>query len=150
MGISMHQSMAVALAALVLLSLSGCGKAGRPVQPQDSVYPRTYPDPSSTSPTTAQQKDGRALPPEWDQQDLNARFTKDGSYIDPSVQVTPSQIPLNSNLPNTTTHSTSSDPFSQGIVNSGQSPLIPQQTTAPDDDQSGTTPTGTEEEGTAQ
>ncbi len=121
----MYRPLALALAALLLFSLSGCGKAGRPLQPADSTYPKIYPNPTATPPT-APQRDGRALPPEWDQQDLKARFTQGGSYIDPSTQVAPGQIPLNSNLPNTT-RSVGSDPFSQGLVSTGQSPLPPVQ-----------------------
>ncbi|PKU22019.1 hypothetical protein [Telmatospirillum siberiense] len=148
----MHRPLAVALAAIVLLSLSGCGKAGRPQQPPGSEYPRTYPDPS-TSPTSLQRKDGRTQPSDGSQQDQSARFTSGGSYIDPSAQVpsTP-QILLNSNLPNTTSRTTSTDPFSQGINNSGQSALQPQQTTPSSDEQEETAPAPASdmEEGTAQ
>ncbi len=121
----MQRSLALAVAALVLLSLSGCGKAGRPLQPEGSVYPRTYPNPNA-APAAAPQKEGRAIPPEWDQQDLKARFTPGGSYIDPSTQVAPSQVLPASNLPNTT-RATGSDPFTQGLGTSGQSPLPPTQ-----------------------
>lgn len=137
----MYRPMAVALALATLLplALDGCGKAGRPLQPPDSVYPRTYPNPNEGVP---QKKDG-ALPPEWDQQDMNARFTKEGSYIDPSAAVPQTNsIPLNSNLPNTT-RASSTDPFSQGLSNSGQSSLPSNQ--APPSDET-TSPTDQEEQ----
>lgn len=127
----MHRPSALALAALVLLSLSACGKAGRPLQPPGSVYPRIYPNPKAT-PATAEQKEGRALPPEWDQQDLKARFTPEGSYIDPSTQVAPSQT--SPSLPNTT-RSVGSDPFAQGLGGGGQAPTA----TAPTTDEEGQT-----------
>jgi hypothetical protein len=125
---------ALAVATLILLSLAACGKAGRPPQPPDSVYPRIYPDPSA-GPTAIQQKDGRALPPEWDQQDLNARFTPGGSYIDPSTKVAPgAQILPASNLPNTT-RSPGTDPFGLGIGSSSQSPLPPLQPSPSSDEE---------------
>ncbi|MTJ79849.1 MAG: hypothetical protein F8N37_02345 [Telmatospirillum sp.] len=126
----MRRSLAVTVAALALLSLAGCGKAGRPQQPPDSVYPRIYPNPADT-PATVEQKKGRAMPPEWDQKDLEERFTEKGSYIDPSTRVMPgSQMLPASSLPNTTVRS-QSDPFSQSMGSS--STLPPVRSSSPSD-----------------
>jgi hypothetical protein len=130
----MRRPLALALATVVLLTLAACGKAGRPPQPPDSIFPRIYPS-TSAGPTTAQQKEGRAIPPEWDDQDLKARFTAGGSYIDPSTKVVPgAQILPASNLPNTT-RSPGSDPFSQGLGSSSQSPLPPIHPTSSSDEE---------------
>jgi predicted small lipoprotein YifL len=122
----MRTSLALALAASVLLSLSGCGKAGRPFVPPDAVT-RVYPNRDLT-PTSAEQKDGRALPPEWDQQDLQARFTPSGSYIDPSAKVVVGAPAANS--PNGR-QTSGLDTFSKGLETPSPSPLQPAQPSLP-------------------
>jgi hypothetical protein len=113
------------------LPLVGCGKAGRPQQPPDSVYPRIYPDPAQVLPSTVEPKTGKAPPPEWDQQDLKDRFTSSGSYIDPSTKAVPaSQITPGTTLPNTRTTS-NPDLFNQSMGSS--SVLPPVQPTSPAD-----------------
>lgn len=131
----MRRPLTLLLAALAVASLASCGKAGRPPQPPDSIYPRIYPDPA-LGPTTPQQKEGRALPPEWDQQDMNQRFTSKGTYIDPSTKVVPGTAVLPAtNLPNSTT-SQGTDPFSKGIGAPTNSPLPPiQPSTQPDQEE---------------
>ncbi|HVI51621.1 MAG TPA: hypothetical protein VM661_10455 [Candidatus Sulfotelmatobacter sp.] len=82
----------LATAAVLLLTaaaLTGCGKAGRPVSPDPNPHPQNYPQVNAptqrVAPVEAKpNKDGKAIPPEWDQEDLNNAFTKDGAYIDPS------------------------------------------------------------------
>lgn len=132
-----RRPLALALASLVLLSLGGCGKAGRPAQPPDSVYPRIYPNPSAGMPTAVQQQEGRAMPPEWDQQDLKDRFTAGGSYIDPSTQVNPAQTQPTTNMLNTTTRTLGADPLTQGIGGQEQPSLLPttQPTTSSTDEE---------------
>lgn len=124
-------------AALLVTSLAGCGKAGRPAQPPGSNYPRVYPNPA-LGPTAATQKEGRALPPQWDQQDLKARTTPGGAYIDPSVRATEmnslSRVQPGSNLPNSTTTQPGATPFDQGLGPSGSSPLPPPQPTSPEEE----------------
>ncbi|MDR3441157.1 hypothetical protein [Telmatospirillum sp.] len=121
------------LAAFAALALVSCGKAGRPLQPADSVYPRIYPDPQNT-PATAAQKTGRALPPEWDQQDLKDRFTSNGSYIDPSTKVLQgSQNLPPAGLSNTTT--SGSDPFNQNLGSSTPSEPAPSSSPTDSEDQ---------------
>jgi predicted small lipoprotein YifL len=116
----MRRLLALVITASVLLSLSGCGKAGRPLPPPDSVYPQTYPNRNLT-PSSVEQKEGRALPPEWDQQDLQARFTPDGSYIDPSAKV--NQETQKPTQPNAQIMGT--DPFNKGMGEPTPSPLQP-------------------------
>ncbi len=114
----------IVFAAVAVLALAGCGKAGRPLQPADSVYPKIYPNPQAM-PATAAQKEGRAIPPEWDQQDLKERFTSTGSYIDPSTKIAPGvQVMPASNLSNTITTPMGSDPLSQSIGSSSVLPPI--------------------------
>jgi predicted small lipoprotein YifL len=126
----MHRRIAVTLAVAAIVSLAGCGKAGRPLQPPDSTFPQIYPSPSS-GPMAAQQKEGRALPPEWDQQDLKDRFTPNGSYIDPSTKVIQTnQIVPGSNLPNSF-QSQGNTPFDKGLGAPSQSPLQPVQPSPP-------------------
>ena len=126
----MRRLIAIAIAAAALASLAGCGKAGRPQQPPDSTFQRIYPDPSS-GPAAAQQKAGRALPPEWDQQDLKNRFTANGSYIDPSTTaIQGNQIVPGSNLPNSFP-SLGNSPFDKGLGAPTQSPLPPVQPLPP-------------------
>lgn len=130
----MRRILAIVIAAVAVASLAGCGKAGRPVQPPGSNYPRVYPDPA-LGPTSAQQKEGRAAPPEWDQQDLKDRFTPGGAYIDPSTKVVPgNQVLPASNLPNSTQTQSSSDIFSKGLAPT-QSPLPPVQPSGPTEEE---------------
>jgi hypothetical protein len=120
-----------ALAAILAVSLAGCGKAGRPLQPEDSIFPRLYPNPADT-PANVKVKNGKVAPPEWDQKDLQDRFTAKGSYIDPSTKViSNSQLSGGSTLPNTTTSTGGSDVFSQGMGST--STLPPVQSTSPTD-----------------
>jgi len=124
----MRHSLALVLATSLLLSLAGCGKAGRPVAPPDSVYPRIYPN-KDLRPSSIEQKDGRALPPEWDQQDLKDRFTKNGSYIDPSANVDPSTARSPTSATGSQIQGT--DPFSKGLGSTSQSQLQQQQLPQP-------------------
>lgn len=125
------------VATLALASLAGCGKAGRPVQPPDSQYPHIYPSPA-LGPTPAKQKEGKALAPEWDQQDLKDRFSAGGSYIDPAVRATTlntvGRVAPGANLPNSTTVQ-GGDPMTQGLGASGSSPLPPVQPTVPGEEE---------------
>ncbi|HIJ63989.1 MAG TPA: hypothetical protein HPQ04_14955 [Rhodospirillaceae bacterium] len=121
-------SRATALAALSLLvCLTACGKAGRPVAPPDSTYPQIYPNPA-LGPSAARQSPGRAEPPGWDQEDLKARFTKAGTYRDPAVEATQlgtgSRVLPGSNLPNAQT-TTPDSPLDRGFGAPSQSPLPP-------------------------
>jgi len=82
----------LAATAAILLSvavLTGCGKAGRPISPDPVPHPQDYPkvnSPNKSEPIPAKpNKDGKAIPPEWDQEDMNKAFTKDGAFIDPSA-----------------------------------------------------------------
>lgn len=81
---------AAAMLLLAAAALSGCGKAGRPESPDPVPHPQVYPKVQSPSgqaaPVPAKPHDGKALPPEWDQDDLNKAYTKDGAYIDPSAR----------------------------------------------------------------
>ncbi|MDR3326067.1 MAG: hypothetical protein LBS66_01980 [Rhodospirillaceae bacterium] len=100
--------MTLILTIIIFLSLSACGKYGYLKQ---QSYFRTYPDPN-LGPII--------VIPEEKQQNLNSRFTIDGSYIDvsASVLVTPKFNFLN------TTRVMSLDPFDQGIRNEWQVPLM--------------------------
>ncbi len=84
---------ALLLALLAALPLAGCGKAGRPLAPPGAYYPQAYPAGNKPAGTAVQApvpanppQAGRALPPEWDQQDLQSLKAKDGTYLDPSVR----------------------------------------------------------------
>ena len=125
----MPRLLSLLVAAAALASLAACGKAGRPVAPPDTQYPHVYPNPA-LGPTAAKQKDGKALPPEWDQQDLKERFSPDGNYIDPAVRATTlntlGRVLPGANLPNTTTVQ-GGDPMTQGLGAPSSSPLPPVQ-----------------------
>ncbi|HIJ38599.1 MAG TPA: hypothetical protein HPP80_06845, partial [Rhodospirillaceae bacterium] len=109
----------------LLMLLTGCGKAGRPLPPPDNTYPQLYPNPK-LAPTAAKQKDGKAEPPGWDAQDLQARFSPKGSYVDPSVEATllssPGRVLPASNLPNASSTGQQT-PFDQGLSGASLSPL---------------------------
>jgi len=81
---------AFATVVLASLTLAGCGKAGRPISPDQTPHPQLYPkvEPQShQQPVPAKPNpDGKAMPPEWDQDDINKAFTKDGAFIDPSAR----------------------------------------------------------------
>jgi hypothetical protein len=114
----------VILLAAVAVALTGCGKAGRPLEPEGSTYPKTYPN-RKLGPTPATQKEGKALAPEWDQEDLKEAFGPGGSYIDPSMRQ------INSNLlgigapvvPNSQPSQMGLTPFDQGLQNNTATPL---------------------------
>lgn len=119
-----------ALAALaLLLCLAGCGKAGRPVAPQDSTYPQLYPNPT-LGPAAARQSPGRAEPPAWDEEDLKARFTKTGTYRDPAVEATQlgtgTRVLPGANLPNAQS-TTAESSLDRGLGQPSLSPLPPLQ-----------------------
>lgn len=81
---------AFATVILASLALAGCGKAGRPLSPDSTPHPQDYPkiEPEShKQPIPAKpNQDGKAMPPEWDPDDLKKAFTKDGAFIDPSAR----------------------------------------------------------------
>ena len=122
-------AVAAAAALALMLCLAGCGKAGRPVAPQDSTYPQVYPNPT-LGPTAARQLPGRAEPPGWDDDDLKARFTKQGTYRDPAVEATQigtqGRVLPGANLPNSRPE-TPSSPMEGGLGAPSQSPLPPVQ-----------------------
>ncbi|HLN23104.1 MAG TPA: hypothetical protein VK558_03885 [Patescibacteria group bacterium] len=124
----------VTLLAAVAITLSGCGKSGRPVTPPDATYPRTYPS-RALGPTPATQKEGKALAPEWDQQDLKEAYGPGGSYIDSSMrQLNPALLGIGAptqNLPNTQPSQAGMTPFDQGLNPSNPTPLPPVESTFP-------------------
>ena len=65
------------------------------------------------------------MPPEWDQQDLQARFTNTGSYIDPSANVDPTMARGPASATGSQIQGT--DPFSKGLGSTSQSQLQQQQ-----------------------
>ena len=84
---------ALLLALLAALPLAGCGKAGRQPAPPGAYYPQAYPSGNKPAGTVMEgpipanpPQQGRALPPEWDQQDLRSLTAKDGTYLDPSTR----------------------------------------------------------------
>jgi hypothetical protein len=100
------------VAALVLtLTLAACGKAGAPVVP-GSPFPAMYPDPklAPTAPVKPVPEDQRAL-----QGDGKAKFTDQGSYIDPSVRAT--ELSRGAVQPGSTL------PYAQSRSSDGTSPL---------------------------
>lgn len=117
-----------ALRSLALLALvgtlCGCGKAGAPLAP-GSNFPRPYPDPklAPTAPAYAPPEDQAGL-----QAGSKAKFTQQGSYIDPAVRATElsrSAVAPGSTLPYAQTRSSdgTSSPFTQGLGGQGQGPL---------------------------
>jgi hypothetical protein len=118
---------------VTLLSLTACGKAGAPVAP-GSNFPRPYPNPGlvPTTPVRAAPEDQAGLSAE----DGKAKFTSQGSYIDPAVRSTElsrSAVGAGSTLPYAQTHSSdgTSTPFTQGLNGQTQSPLPPVPGTTP-------------------
>jgi len=69
------------------------------------------------------------MPPEWDQQDLQARFTNKGSYIDPSANVDPTMARGPASATGSQIQGT--DPFSKGLGSTSQSQLQQQQQQQP-------------------
>ena len=120
--------------AAVAVTLSGCGKAGRPVVPPDATYPRNYPS-RALGPTPATQKEGKALAPEWDQQDLKEAYSPGGSLIDSSMrQLNPALLGIGAptqNMPNTQPSQAGLSPFDQGLSPSNQTQLPPIETAIP-------------------
>jgi hypothetical protein len=126
----------VTLTLASLLLLTACGKAGAP-HIAGSSFPHNYPDPAlAPSPP--------AHPLPEDQPGVvnaagSAKFTRQGSYIDPSVQST--ELLRNGLLPGASlpnAHTTSSDqpktPFTSGLQGGSQSPLPPLEGTVPQTD----------------
>lgn len=112
-----------AVLAVAAVALGACGKAGKPMTPADSQYPRTYPQ--QASPTAAKQRDGRALPPEWDQQDLDEAKRAGQVFVDPSVRQQQLSQPLHGTVGAT--------PLDQGIGAAPRpSPLPPVQPAYPE------------------
>ena len=72
--------LAVALAGAVL---AGCGKPGRPMPAGGLTAQPPYPPPQAV---TLPQKDGRALAPEWDADDLARATQEHRVVVDPSVR----------------------------------------------------------------
>ena len=125
--------MILRLAALsLLLTLAACGKAGSPVVP-GSAFPHMYPN-AKLMPTQTAPEDQ----PGMTAQDGKAKFTANGTYIDPAVKDTElrrSAVAPGSTLPYTqTTMPGTNTPFNQTLGMPGSSPLGPAPgTTLPDD-----------------
>lgn len=104
------------LLACTAVALAGCGKAGRPIAPPDSVYPRQYPDPDLSK--------SRAMAPEWDKEDLEQAKPQGvpkqpkAIYIDPSVGQPAGTQKAPMNGPRGTTTVTG-DPLLQGLGGPG-------------------------------
>ena len=81
---------AIATVVLASLALAGCGKAGRPLSPDPIPHPQLYPQvapQNQKQPIPAKpNQDGKAMPPEWDPDDITKAHTKDGAFIDPSAR----------------------------------------------------------------
>lgn len=79
---------AFAVVVLAAVALSGCGKAGRPLSPDPTPHPQDYPKvgPAGQPVPAKPNKDDKAMPPEWDQEDLQKAYTKQGAFIDPSAR----------------------------------------------------------------
>ena len=86
-----RQTLTLSLILALTIGLGGCGRAGKPLQPPNAFYPRTYPD-AKQIPTQAREVDGKALPPEWTKEDLDEAARK-GTYVDPSVNLQQIQNP---------------------------------------------------------
>jgi hypothetical protein len=103
---------------LAAAQLTACGKAGRPLQPPGSSFPRIYPNPA------AQQY---VVPDEPTQQNVQQRTSPGGSRIDSSVQNImlnsgPARVTPGMNLPNTTS-TLGNGPLDQGLGSQSISPL---------------------------
>jgi len=117
----------------LLLALTACGKAGSPQAP-GSAFPLPYPNPAlaPTAPVKATPEDQAAML----SGDGRAKFTDQGSYIDPAVRSTElmrSAVAPGAGMPYAQIHSSDqpSTPFNSGLSNQGQSPLGPVPGTTP-------------------
>jgi hypothetical protein len=112
------------IALSLLLTLAACGKAGAPVVPNSS-FPHMYPNPKLQPTQTAAPEDQ----PGMAAQDGKAKFTAQGTYIDPSVKDTElrrSTVAPGATLPYTqTTVPGNNTPFNQTLGVPGSSPLGP-------------------------
>jgi hypothetical protein len=114
------------IAALALLAvLTACGKAGAPQMP-GSAFPHQYPDPklAPTAPVRPVPEDQPGL----ETGEKKAKFTSQGSYIDPAVRDTElsrGAVMPGSTLPYAQTRSSdgSNTPFNQGLGTPNASPL---------------------------
>jgi len=122
---------------LPLLALTACGKAGSPMVP-GSGFPHAYPDPklAPTAPVHAAAPEDQ---PGVQGDAGKAKFTDQGSYIDPAVRSTELQrnaVTPGATLPYSQTQpSGGSSPFNQGLNNYNLSPLGPPPSATPTEDE---------------